>query len=103
MLKKGWKLTCSYEYIAIHKGDMEIRFDQRIPTKNGVLYGVRIARDGEFCGGIQDTGPVKMTLNEAHGKLGHMSFRKTKQIAKQLGWSLTGSNEVCEACAEGKA
>jgi hypothetical protein len=40
MLKKGWKLTCNNEYIAISKGDLKIRFDQRIPTKNGVLYGI---------------------------------------------------------------
>jgi hypothetical protein len=61
MLKKGWKLTGNDEYIAISKGDLEIRFDQKIPTKNGVLYGIRIARDDEFCGGILDTQPVKMT------------------------------------------
>jgi GAG-pre-integrase domain len=45
----------------------------------------------------------KPDLSEAHRQLGHMSFQKTKQIAKQLGWLLTGSNEVCKACAEGKA
>jgi hypothetical protein len=103
MLKKGWKLTNNNKYIAISKGDLEIRFNQRIPTKNGVLYGVPIARDDEFCSGILDAQPVKMTLINAHGKLGHMSFQKTKQVANQLGWMLTGSGKVCKACAEGKA
>jgi Zinc knuckle len=48
MLKKGWKLTGNDEYIAISKGDLEIRFHQRIPTKNGILYGIQIAREDEF-------------------------------------------------------
>jgi hypothetical protein len=76
MLKKGWKLTGNNEYIAISKGDLETRFDAQ---------------------------PVKMTLIDAHRKLGHMSFQKTKQVANQLGWILTGSSKVCKACAEGKA
>jgi hypothetical protein len=76
------------KYIAISKGDLEIWFDQKIPTKNGVLYGIRILRDDEFCGGILDTQLVKMTLIDAHKKLGHMSFSKTKQVANQLGWIL---------------
>jgi hypothetical protein len=103
MLKKGWKPTGNNEYIAISKGDLEIRFDQKIPTKYGVLYGIQILRDDEFCGGILNAQPVKMTVIDAHKKLGHMSFPKTKQVANQLGWILTGSSEVCKACAEGKA
>jgi hypothetical protein len=103
MLKKGWKLTGNNEYIAISKGDLEIRFNQKILTKIGVLYGIQIARDDEFCGGILDAQPVKMTLIDAHKKLGHMSFLKTKQVANQLGWILTGSSKVCKACVEGKA
>jgi hypothetical protein len=103
MLKKGWKLTGNDEYIGISKGDLEIRFDQKIPTKNGVLYGIRIVRNDELCGGILDAQPVKMTLINAHKKLGHMSFPKTKQVANQLGWILTGSSKVCKVCAEGKA
>jgi hypothetical protein len=67
------------------------------------LYGIQIAREDEFCGRILDAQPVKMTLIDAHGKLGHMSFQKTKQVANQLGWILTGSSKVCKACAEGKA
>jgi hypothetical protein len=59
-------------------------------------------RDNEFCGGIQDTGSVRMTLSKAHGKLGHISFQKNKTNCKSMGWTLTGSVKVCEACAEGK-
>jgi hypothetical protein len=66
MLKKGWNLTGSNIYIAINKGDLEITFDHRIPTKNGVLYGVQIARDDKFCGEIHNVGSVKMTLSKAH-------------------------------------
>jgi hypothetical protein len=84
MLKKGWKLTGNNEYIAISKGDLEIRFDQKVPTNNGVLYGIQIARDDEFCGRILDAQPVKMTLIDAHGKLGHMSFLKAKQV--EINW-----------------
>jgi hypothetical protein len=76
---------------------------ERFQQKNDVLYGIRIARHDEFCGGILDAQPVKMTLIDALRKLGHMSFLKTKQVANQLSWILTGSSEVCKACAEGKA
>jgi hypothetical protein len=56
-----------------------------------------------FAAEFIDAQPVKMTLINAHGKLGHMSFQKKKQVANQLGWMLTGSGKVCKACAEGKA
>jgi Reverse transcriptase (RNA-dependent DNA polymerase) len=106
MLKKGWRLTGNAEYIAIQKDDYEMVFDQKIVTKRGVLYATQIDRSSEICANISDNNlpkPVKMTTQEAHEKLGHISFQATAQTANQLGWELTKSDATCEACAIGKA
>jgi hypothetical protein len=44
-----------------------------------------------------------MSVDEAHCKLGHMSIQATKAFANTLNWKLTGTPQVCKACAEGKA
>jgi hypothetical protein len=75
---------------------------QKIMRK-GILYGTKIARTNEFCFGIQDDKPVRMSMSEAQNKLGHMSYQRTKLISKELGWTLTGAVNVYKACSEGKA
>jgi len=45
-----------------------------------------------------------LTINQAHGRLGHMHEDRTRLTAKALGWTIKpGCFEVCKACAEGKA
>jgi hypothetical protein len=44
-----------------------------------------------------------MSEIEAHDKLGHIGMQAVKSTAMALGWVLTKSEMVCEACAEGKA
>ena len=84
MLKKVWELTGNQDPITIKKGDMIVRFDQKILTGKGVLFGSKIVRINKFCASGLDNKPTKMTVNEAHCKLGHMSYPRTKQVAKEL-------------------
>jgi hypothetical protein len=69
MVSKGWDMTGSDDNITIKKG-------HQIYTKKGVLFGIRIIQEGEFCGGTHDINPVTMTVQQAHNKLGHVSFEK---------------------------
>jgi hypothetical protein len=106
MLSKGWKLTGNNDAIVISNKDIEIKLDIQIPTKNGMLYGIRINRINRinnFCGGAHDDKSQtkeKMSFINVHCKLGHMSYSKTKQISKNLGWTLTNEESICKVCAE---
>ena len=47
---------------------------------------------------------TKMSVLQAHEKLGHINVRSTVQIAESLGWVLTGNQTInCASCAAGKA
>ena len=47
---------------------------------------------------------VKMCVQQADEKLGHINERVMKEIAKNLGWSLTDNQPLnCAACMAGKA
>ena len=50
------------------------------------------------------TKQVKMSVQQAHEKLGHINERVMKAIAKNLGWSLTDNQLLnCATCMAGKA
>ena len=105
MLKKGWELRGNDQKMTLAKGDSEISFDIQIPTPKGMLYAMYVKRheNREVGNALRDGGIVKMTFNEAHDKLGHMSNILTKATARQLGWHLTGAVRPCESCAKAKA
>jgi hypothetical protein len=103
MLLKGWEMTGSDDNITIKKCHQKISFNEKIYTKKGVLFGIKIIQGGEFCGGTHDINPVTTTVKQAHYKLGPISFEKTKQIAKQMGWILIDNISICYACAEAQA
>uniref|UniRef100_A0A7S2KWV0 Integrase catalytic domain-containing protein n=1 Tax=Leptocylindrus danicus TaxID=163516 RepID=A0A7S2KWV0_9STRA len=47
---------------------------------------------------------MNTTLSRAHELLGHCSMEEARKTAKHLNWSIVkGSEEVCKACAAGKA
>jgi len=102
MINKGWKLEGNSELITIRKGNFVICFDVKISTPKGVLYGTKLIRRQEFCG-VVESSKTKLSYQEAHAKLGHISINETKRISKSFGWRLTGDEEKCEACAIGKA
>ena len=105
MLKKGWELRGNDQKMTLVKGDSEISFDIQIPTPKGMLFAMYVKRheNREVGNALRDGGIVKMTFNEAHDKLGHMSNILTKATARQLGWHLTGAVRPCESCAKAKA
>jgi hypothetical protein len=82
---------------------MKIEFNVKIPTAKGVLFGVKIHRRMDFCGVARAMTSPKLTLLEAHDKLGHIGNQATRVTASHLGWVLTDNGVVCESCAEGKA
>jgi len=102
-LSKGWEMEGNKNETTLKKGKCELKFDLKISTSKGVLYATKIARRSEICGTIGDLATAKMTTNQAHRILGHMSNERTKQVAMQLGWKLTEAFVTCEACAIGKA
>lgn len=54
--------------------------------------------EGKLSGAV-----VKITMEEAHEKLGHCNKEMTRMIAQEFGWDMKGgTNTVCQAYAEGK-
>jgi GAG-pre-integrase domain len=77
-------------------------FDIEIPTPRGVIYAMYLQCGHEVATAAKDN--AKMTIKQAHDKLGHCNEEVMRKIAKQLGWELSpGSLGVCEACTIGKA
>ena len=49
------------------------------------------------------TKQVLLSIQQAHERLGHVNERTTKEIAKSLGWKLTGNQTLNgAACVAGK-
>jgi hypothetical protein len=69
-------------------------FDIKIPTKKGMLHAMRVKQDQEYCCIISTENTVRMSADEAHCKLGHMSFQATKDVANTLNWKFTGAPDV---------
>jgi hypothetical protein len=59
-------------------------FDIAIPTPKGVIYALYLERGSEIAGATAD-GKIKMTVKQAHDKLGHCSEDTTRKMAKALG------------------
>jgi len=103
MMKNGWKLGGDEKLIYLQKGDKKIEFDITIPTPKGVLFAMYMQRDSEIAGAGADT-VVRLTVAQAHDKLGHMGEDLTRKTAKALGWELSqGGLKPCDACSAGKA
>eukprot|EP00956_Cyclotella_meneghiniana_P028275 scaffold65232_cov49-Cyclotella_meneghiniana.AAC.7 len=84
----------------------ELKFDIVIKTPKGAIYATILKRNAEVAGAeIQKVEKVqKLTLEEAHKKLGHCDIEKARRTAKALGWHLSdGVMNPCASCAAGKA
>ena len=102
MQKEGWILHGNDKFISLKKNDVEIKFDIIIPTPMGALYCAYLKRKIEMASVAKCV--TTLTVNQAHGRLGHMHEDRTRLTAKTLGWILKpGLFEVCMACAEAKA
>jgi hypothetical protein len=114
---EGWILSGDANAIWLTKGDVEIKFDIKIPTSKGVLYAMCHQRDTEIAAptvvalnlttpavtAIAPT-PKQMSIKKAHNMLGHINEKAVRKTALALGWELTkGTLGVCEPCTEAKA
>ena len=66
------------------------------------MYFKRLSVQGELANGTTDGG-LKLTIGQAHARLGHIGEDAIHKIAGHIGWHLTrGQLMACEACAIGK-
>ena len=77
-------------------GACKLQFDIKITTPNGVLYAIYMKRThAEHANVVANTNKpeknTKMSVLQAHEKLGHINACATVQIADSLGWTLTGN------------
>jgi hypothetical protein len=102
MQLRGWQLHGDSNAIWITKSDQEIRFDMKISTATGAVYCMYFNRGQEIAN--VGTSVVRMTVNEAHDKLGHSHEDAVRATAKQLGWEIKkGGMKPCDACNAAKA
>ena len=110
-LKKGWSLHGNADALTLSSPDgaCKLRFDIKITTPNGVLFAICMKRSHAEHANVVTNGNksekmTKMSVLQAHEKLGHINARATVQIAESLGWILTGNKTINWAsCAAGKA
>ena len=110
-LKKGWSLHGNADALTLSSPDgaCKLRFDIKITTPNGVLFAICMKRAhaehaNVVTNGNKNEKMAKMSVQQAHEKLGHINARATVQIAESLGWVLTGNQTTnCASCAVGKA
>jgi hypothetical protein len=109
MTTQGWALHGDGDAIWITKGHMEIRFDIKIPTPTGAIFCGYFKRLNELgapaveAESAKDKAP-RLSIRDAHLRLGHTPEDLTRKIAAQLGWELQrGTLAPCDGCTVGKA
>jgi hypothetical protein len=103
--KNRWTLFGNADYIKLQKGGNSLLFNIIINTPKGALYVGKFSRKGgdEMMGGTAHKAPT-YNINKAHKFLGHNNKNDRRQMASQLGWTITkGSLGICESCANAKA
>ena len=103
---EGWLLHGDKDCIWMTKEKGRIVFDIKIPTPKGAVYAMYfkcLSVQDELANGTTDGG-LKLTIGQAHARLGHIGEDAVRKIAGHIGWHLTcGPLMACEACAIGKA
>ena len=74
-----------------------MKFDIKISTPNGMLFAMYVKYTQEEVANVATardkvTKQVKMSVQQAHEKLGHINERAMKEIAKNLGCTLTDNH-----------
>jgi hypothetical protein len=89
----------------LQKEDSKIVFDIVIQTKMGMLFCMYFRRGHKEIAYIAaDNKVTKMSIREAHDKLGHGDEPSTWKAAKELGIEITrGAMKPCETCTIAKA
>ena len=101
VMKDGATLSNTKDALTVRKGPVLVTFVDISANDTNSLLVAKIMPQEEVAAPMDGT--KKININKAHQVLGHVSVEVTKQIAKVLGWELTGSFNVCEACIKGKA
>ena len=113
--QEGWNMHGNKEAITMTKGNAKITFDIVIPTAKGAIYAMYFKRGGEVATAatndaaienaiVPATRPIKMSIMQAHSRLGHANEDMTRKTAKALGIIITkGSMGPCEGCSVAKA
>jgi hypothetical protein len=102
-MNASWILSGQNNRLTLKKDQHEIIFDIEIPTPKGVIYAMYMKYESEIAGAVTDK-KTKLTIQQAHDKLGHCDEDLTRKAANQLEWELTpGSLGPFEACAARKA
>lgn len=85
------------------KGDVRIVFDIMIKTQEGCVFAAYFKRRNVANGTVL-ANVERLTMLQAHRRLGHCNEDTTRAAAKALGWTLVpGALDVCEACTMAKA
>ena len=100
-LKKGWSLHGNADALTLSSPDgaCKLRFDIKITTPNGVLFAICMKRSqvehaNVVTNGNKNEEMTKLSVLQAHEKLGHINAQATVQIAESLGWVLTGNRQL---------
>ena len=110
-LKQGLSLAGDVNAMELISPDNthQIKFDLKISMTYGTLIAMYVKCTQEQIANTASTNDkgtkqVKMSVQRAHEKLGHINERATKALAKNLGWLFTDNQPLnCATCMAGKA
>ena len=104
-ISKGYKLSNEKNAIILKKNKSEIRFDTIMKTRTGHVVGAKLHQvsPDRAMTSVAASGKRKIDANEFHKMTGHLSTNTMEKVAKLHKVELTGSFQVCRACAEAKA
>jgi hypothetical protein len=106
MQMRGWTLTGNDKKITLKKDGAEVNFDIVIPTPKGAIFALYFKRHEGEINGVSTTlsSKTRMTIQQAHERLGHCHEDMVRKIAKTLDWEIVrGTLQPCAACAAAKA
>ena len=105
LLKQGFELYGNKTALTLTKDKHVLKFDITVDTPKGMIFAMYFKpQKQEMAGTVTDSKPMKLTIQQAHDRLGHCSEDATRKTAKYRGWEITkGSMKPCQSCAAGKA
>ena len=83
LLKNGWNLSGTKESLVLSKGKSSVTFDIVINTPKGMIYATYLRRGSEVSGAVTDV-RTKMSLKQAHERLGHIGKDDVRKTAKAV-------------------
>ena len=108
MQLQGWVLGGDKDNLWTTKGRRTIHFDIKIKTPEGCVFAIYVTRGKESetvnVAAEGNNNKTTMTIQQVHGRLGHMSDATTQETAKQLGMRIWKTQTFpCTTWAAGKA